>query len=133
MYYNRNSDNSIAAANKVFGPDFILDENMTSETHDGWKWFDVPEDAYAYFANASPNSIKAWQAKAVLSLSGLLTSAEAAIDALPEPRLTIVSSAWANNADFSRDSQTIASLAVALELTSEQLDAMFLQAADLAI
>ena len=88
-------------------------------------------------AKATPEpdatSIRAWQAKAVLQLSGLLDAAEATIDALEEPQRTVVKSAWANNADFSRTAQTIVALAAALGLTEEQLDAMFAQAAALTV
>ena len=85
-------------------------------------------------APAQPTTtIRAWQAKAVLALSGLLEAAEAVIDALDEPQRTVVQSAWANNADFSRQSATILNLAAALGITEEQLDAMFLQGAALTV
>ena len=78
-------------------------------------------------------TIRAWQAKAVLALSGLLEAAEQVIAALDEPQRTVVQSAWANNADFSRQSPTILSLAAALQITEEQLDAMFEQGAALTV
>ena len=80
-----------------------------------------------------PPSIKAWQAKAVLQLAALLEPAEAIIAGLSEPNRTVVSSAWSNNADFSRQSPTITSLATALGLSDDQLDAMFQQAAALTV
>ena len=82
---------------------------------------------------AQGTTIRAWQAKAVLALAGALESAERVIDGLPEPQRTVVKSAWDNNADFSRESQTIIALAAALSLTDEQLDAMFAQAAALTV
>ena len=82
---------------------------------------------------ADPTTIRAWQAKAVLALAGLLDAAESIIAALPEPDRTVVLSAWSNNADFSRTSPTIAALGSALGLTDEQLDAMFTQAAALTV
>ena len=80
-----------------------------------------------------PQPIKAWQAKAVLALAGLLDGAVAVIDSLDEPQKTVVRSAWDNNADFARDSQTVLALAAALQLTDEQLDGMFAQAAALTV
>lgn len=133
MYYKRHADNSITAAEKVFGPGFSLDETTTAQTADGWAWFDTPEDAYAYYATGGAATIRAWQAKAVLELSGLLPAAVAAIDALAEPDRTVVKSAWDNNADFSRQSSTVIALAAALNLTEPQLDAMFEQAAALTV
>jgi hypothetical protein len=82
---------------------------------------------------APTDSIKAWQAKAVLSLMGLLTAAETAIESLDEPQRTIIKSAWDNNADFPRQSPTILSLAVALSLSEEQVNDMFEQAASLSV
>lgn len=80
-----------------------------------------------------PSSIKAWQAKAVLKMQGMLGSAEAAIAGLPEPQKAIVESAWLNQADFDRNSATISSLAAVLSITAEQMDEMFIQAAALEI
>jgi len=78
-------------------------------------------------------TIKAWQAKAVLALQGLLELAEKTIDSLPEPQRTIVMSAWTNNADFPRSSQTILALAAELKLDDAMLDAMFAAGAALAV
>ena len=80
-----------------------------------------------------PASIKAWQAKAVLKMNGLFEAAEAAIAALPEPQKTVVESAWINQADFARTSETVTSLATALGITAEQMDAMFIQAEELVV
>jgi len=78
-------------------------------------------------------TIKAWQAKAILAMQGLLELAEKTIDSLPEPQRTIVMSAWTNNADFPRSSQTILALAAELKLTDATLDAMFAAGAELAV
>ena len=79
-------------------------------------------------------TIKAWQAKAVLEALGLLQPAEAIIETMPDGLQKIaVQSAWRNNADFPRNSQTIISLAAGLALTDSDLDQMFAQAASLTI
>lgn len=78
-------------------------------------------------------TIKAWQAKAILAMQGLLELAEKTIDSLPEPQRTIVMSAWTNNADFPRTSQTILALAAELKLDDATLDAMFAAGAALAV
>lgn len=80
-----------------------------------------------------PQTIRAWQAKAILSIQGLLAPAEQVIATLDEPLRTIVTSAWVNNSDFSRTSTTITSLATALELTETQLDEMFIAASALSV
>ena len=79
-------------------------------------------------------TIRAWQAKAVLEANGLLQAAEAIIDTMPDGIQKIaVQSAWKNNADFPRSSQTIISLAAGLVLTDADLDQMFATAASLTI
>ena len=80
-----------------------------------------------------PSTIRAWQAKAILKMQGMLEAAESVIASLPEPQKTVVESAWLNQADFARDAQTIVALAAALGLTEEQLDEMFAQGAALSI
>lgn len=98
----------------------------------GWVVVDLTEEELAA-RNAPPSSLRAWQAKAVLSMANLLEPAEQVIAGLPEPQKTVVTSAWQNNSDFDRESQTIITLAAALGLTSEQLDDMFRQGAALTI
>lgn len=82
---------------------------------------------------APPDAIKAWQAKAVLLLMGLLAASESVIESLEEPQRTIIKSAWDNNADFPRQSPTILSIAAALSLSEEQVNTMFEQAASLSV
>ena len=93
----------------------------------------IPYQPPVEHPRAIPATIRAWQAKAILKMQGMLESAEAVIAALPEPQKTVVESAWNNQADFSRDAQTIVALAAALGLTEEQLDEMFAQAASLTV
>lgn len=81
-------------------------------------------------------TIKAWQAKAILEAQGLLADAELVIDSMPDGMQKIaVQSAWRNNADFPRNSETILHLAAALNppLTESQVDEMFAAGASLAV
>lgn len=80
-----------------------------------------------------PREIAAWRAKAVLEIAGLLPQVEALITAMPEPAGTVVRRAWHDNAPLERQGQTVLSLSSSLNLSDEQLDAMFIQAASLQI
>lgn len=83
---------------------------------------DAEAELIAWRANAA---VSRFQARAALHAAGLLDAAEAAV-AGAEP---IVRIAWADAAEWRRNSPTIAAIAAALDLTSEQIDDLFIQAA----
>ena len=74
-----------------------------------------------------------WRAKAVLALSGLLPMVEQAITSMEGDAGVVARYAWDGGADFARNGPTVLALAAALQLTDEQLDAMFTQAASLEV
>jgi len=77
-----------------------------------------------------PASVAMWQAKAALQAAGLLTSATAAVAAASNPVLTAF---WEGASTIDRSSPTLAGIAAALSLTSEQIDALFIQAASISL
>jgi len=78
-----------------------------------------------------PAEVANWRARAVLELAGLLPSVEAALGAMTGSEGIVARAAWQAGAPFVRNGPTVASIATALSLTSEQVDAMFVQAAAL--
>lgn len=70
-----------------------------------------------------PQSITRFQALAALHNAGLLDIVQAAITASTDP---LVSLAWNNAQTFDRSSPTIASLATSLNLSSTQIDDLFI-------
>ncbi len=80
-----------------------------------------------------PQSIANWRAKAALELAGLTIAVETAMQALDEPARTVALSAWSNGADLARRGATVLALAAALELTEEQVDALFVTGASLTV
>lgn len=80
-----------------------------------------------------PASIANWRAKAIIAIAGLTEAVENAIQLMPEPQKTITLSAWYGGAELARYGSTVQSLAEHLSLTSDQLDEMFRQAAELQI
>ena len=91
----------------------------------------VPIEAGAALATAPPappipvpSSVTRFQAFAELTNLGLYAQAESAVTSAGGLALL----AWNTAQQFDRNSPTIASLAVALNLTSAQLDQMFIAA-----
>ena len=80
-----------------------------------------------------PKEIANWRAKAVLEIAGLLPTVEATLAAMPGEAGIVARSAWAAGAPFARNGPTVTTLSVALGLTGEQVDAMFRQAAAIAV
>jgi hypothetical protein len=72
-----------------------------------------------------PKAVSRFQAKAALFNAGLLPAVEAAMaQASPVARL-----AWSEAVEFQRDSPTVAGMSSALGLTSQQVDDLFIAAA----
>lgn len=74
-----------------------------------------------------PQEVTRFQAKAALSLAGLLTQVETLMADPNTP--TIAKLAWSDAQTFERTSPTIAAMAGALNMTSGELDALFTAAA----
>ena len=93
----------------------------------GWKYVG---GSWIAPASAVPPSVAMWQAKAALQAAGLLTSATAAVAAANNPVLTAF---WEGASTIDRSSPTLAGISAALSLTSAQIDALFVQAATIAL
>lgn len=74
-----------------------------------------------------PQSVTRFQARAALYQAGILSSVEALMANEATPALAKL--AWADAQEFKRSSPTIAAMAGALGLTSQQLDDLFTTAA----
>lgn len=94
----------------------------------GWQWFDTEaerDSAYVPPPAPVPASVTMFQARAQLLRDGLLVPVEAAVSqAGGEAAL-----AWEYALELRRNSPTVLAIAAALNLTSEQMDTMFRQAA----
>jgi hypothetical protein len=132
-FYKRDGEALQIAPNFVYAPEFTLD----AETHDentypvdGWYWFDTLDDALASLPRQSVvNTITPLQAKLALHGIGLLATVESLIAAADVPTQL----AWREATAFSRTSPLLNSMATALGMTSEQVDALFLSAATIEV
>lgn len=75
-----------------------------------------------------PQEVPLWAFRSMLALSGLTDAAEAQIAALPEPEKTVALTQWEYGNFIRRDHPLITQMGVQLGLTSEQIDAIFVQA-----
>jgi hypothetical protein len=81
--------------------------------------------------SAVPQIVTMRQARRALFGAGLLSGVEAAIEALPEPQRTAARIEWDYSSEVHRNRPFVQTLAGTLNLTPEQLDALFTQAAQL--
>jgi hypothetical protein len=96
------------------GPSWVYDREAAV-------WVDETDPAEALALERASMVCSAFQARAALLGAGLLTAAQAAVDAsTPEVQL-----AWEYAIEWRRTSPTIAALAAALELTDEDVDNLF--------
>ncbi|WP_430438988.1 hypothetical protein [Shinella sp.] len=78
-----------------------------------------------------PQSVTRRQARLALLAAGLLTAVEAAIEGMDEPARTAAKIEWEDATEIRRDHALIASLAVELNLSSDQLDELFIAASEI--
>lgn len=76
---------------------------------------------------AVPAAVSSFQARAALLRAGLLDDVEAIMADAATPREAVL--AWEYATEFRRGSPTVAAIAGALDLTDEQLDDLFIEAA----
>lgn len=78
-----------------------------------------------------PQSITRRQARLALLSAGLLQAVEGAIDGMDEPARTAAKIEWEDATEIKRDHALIANLSVELNLSSEQLDELFIAASEI--
>lgn len=78
-----------------------------------------------------PQAVTMRQARLALLGAGLLSSVEGAIDALAEPTKTAARIEWEYSQEVHRNKQLVLVLAPLLGLTEQQLDNLFIAAAEL--
>jgi hypothetical protein len=129
------TDKQAVTVNSSESPLYLIDGELKSEQEFVESRLS-PEQLAAFQAakNSVPQSMTAWQARAILEMEGLLTQVESAIAELDEgPVKIIIKSAWENNADFKRDSLAIEGISKSIGLTSEQVDELFIKGASLTV
>lgn len=75
-----------------------------------------------------PSEVTMRQARLALHAAGLLSSVEAAIDALPDPPRSAARIEWDHSQTVQRNRGIVQQLGTALGMSSAQLDALFIAA-----
>lgn len=75
-----------------------------------------------------PQEVQLWRARTVLKLLGMEQVIEVALNSLDEPLKTGALYIWQFGTTVERNSQTVSLLQTILELTSSQVDDIFIQA-----
>lgn len=96
---------------------------------EAWQVEDVPAPADP--EPTVPSVVTMRQARLALHAAGMLTQVDAAIDALPEPPRTEARIEWDFSSTVERNKPFVAMIGQALGLSSEDMDALFIQAAAL--
>ena len=123
----------------------ITDLNPEGRFHPSIKWVSVPADTKAGMVKDGseyrwpdpepepvPDSVTRRQAKQALLLFGLLANVQPAIDAIEdEVERGMVQIFWDDATSFERSNAQLIALGVALGLTDEQIDDLFVQASGL--
>lgn len=100
----------------------------------GWLWtggeFVNPNPPTPILPPAIPASVYMWQAKAALAALGKLDAANAAVAAGGNVALAI---AWEYAAQISRNSPSVAAMGAVIGLDGDDIDQLFIAAADIAV
>jgi hypothetical protein len=78
-----------------------------------------------------PQSVTMRQARLALLGAGVLSQVEGAINAMPEPQKSAARITWEYSAEVQRHNGLVSQMAPALGLTSAQIDALFIAAAQI--
>jgi hypothetical protein len=72
-----------------------------------------------------PREVASWRLRAILTMQGMADSVTGAISQLPEPNKTVAQLAWEYAPTIDRYSETVLFAQQQLQLTDEQVDALF--------
>lgn len=107
---------------------------VESYGHDYQRWLDAgntPEPADPLPPPSVPQEVTMRQARLALLGLGMLSTVEAAIDALPEPPRTAARIEWDYSNTIQRNNGFVSQLAVTLGFSESQLDELFITASGL--
>ena len=124
-YYKKQEDNSISVGETIHGAEFTLDENTKDQSFDGWKWFDLPEEAYTYFS--AIDSVSPRQFRLSLLQNGINPSV--ITDMLKDNDEALIE--WEYSINISRTHPLVSQMGIALSKTPEEIDSIFEQAKQL--
>lgn len=130
IYYRTDTGERVEHAELGELPEGLTSKERPSQFH-VWQGDDWVLDEDAERLARVPQSIAMRQACLCLHRHGMLAGVQPAIDALPEPDRTDAQIEWDHSAAVERDRGFVLTIAQALGISDEQLDALFIEAATL--
>ncbi len=115
------------------GTYFVNTEIEEKQDESGRTYWEYSQELRSYSSTAVPEEVAAWRLRAVTTLAGMSQGIESFLNSLPEPDKTVANEAWYSGTTVRRQSATVGAFQQVLELTSEQLDNLFIQAANIEI
>jgi hypothetical protein len=106
-----------------------LDRRVVIVVRDIEPWSE--EEIAQYQRSLIPEKVTMRQARLALHNAGVLSLVQPALDALPEPPRTSAQIEWDHSSEVFRDKPFVNMLGAQLGLNPEQIDQLFLQAAQL--
>ena len=91
-------------------------------------WVAPPEIVYEDPAKQNKD-VELWRIKGVLTLMGRINEVDIAIEKLPEPNRTLAGFVWNSGNSLNSQSETVKFVQASLNLTDEEKDSIFEQAA----
>lgn len=88
----------------------------------------IPEIVYEEPAKQN-KEVELWRIKGILTIMGRIEEVDAAIEKLPEPNRTLARFVWNSGNSLDSQSDTVKFVQASLNLTDEEKDAIFDQAA----
>lgn len=88
----------------------------------------IPEIVYEDPAKQN-KEVELWRIKGILTIMGRIEEVDAAIEKLPEPNRTLAGFVWNSGNSLDSQSDTVKFVQASLNLTDEEKDAIFDQAA----
>ena len=122
-FYKKTDSEILTAPNFVTGPSYeLIAENYATYTYpvDGWYWFDSFDLALQFFAQ-SVDVISMRQCRLSLLQADLLDTIDSAMQSASEAAKI----EWEYANEVRRDSPVLLALTASLNMTSEQVDALF--------
>ena len=88
----------------------------------------IPEIVYEDPAKQN-KEVELWRIKGILTIMGRIEEVDAAIEKLPEPNRTLAGFVWNSGNSLNSQSETVKFVQASLNLTDEEKDSIFEQAA----
>ncbi|MCP1384788.1 hypothetical protein [Runella salmonicolor] len=115
------------------GTYFVNTEVEEKTDENGRTYWEYSQELRSYTNTAVPEEVAAWRLRAVTTLADMSQGIEDFLNSLPEPDRTVAKEAWYSGTTVKRESATVGAFQQVFQLSSEEVDNLFIQAANISI